>query len=144
MYLPLFINLRGKKVLVVGFGKVGRRRAEKLQKAGALVTIIDRHAAGRKRDVKFIQKTLSPKNIPSLKDYFLVVTATDDKELNAAIARKARREGVLINRTDNFRSGDVIFPAVIETEGKIISFTTLGKSPRLSKKFKEMLEHGLP
>lgn len=94
--------------------------------------------------MKFIHKTLSAKNIPSLKDYFLVVAATDDKELNEAIARKARRDGVLINRVDDFRDGDVIFPAVVEAKGKIISFTTLGKSPRLSKKFKEMLEHGLP
>jgi len=144
MYLPLFIDLRGKKVLVVGFGKVGRRRAEKLQKAGALVTVIDRRITSRKKGVKFVQKTLSTKDIPSLKGYFLVVVATDDKELNAAIARKARREGVLINRADNFRNGNVIFPAVVKTKGEIISFTTLGKNPQLSKKFKEMLERGFP
>lgn len=142
MYLPLHIDMRGKRVLVVGFGKVGKRRTEKLLKAGADVTVIDRKKVQPKRDVKFIQKNLLQNNLPPLEGYFLIVASTDDKKLNAAIARKAKREGCLVNRADHFKGGNVIFPATVEAGAGIISFATLGKSPRLSKRVKEALEHG--
>lgn len=144
MYLPLHIDLRGKKVLVIGFGKVGKRRTEKLLKAGANVTVIDQKKMRTKRSVKFIQKNLPRNNLPSLKGYFLVVASTDDKKLNAAIARKAKREGCLVNRADFFRNGNVVFPAIVETSAGVLSFATLGRSPRLSKQIKEALERGFP
>ena len=95
MYLPLHIDLRGKKVLIIGLGKVGKRRAEKLLKAGASVTAIDRKNVWTKRGVKFIQKNLRPKDMPPFKGYFLVVAPTDDKKLNAAITRKTKRTSQL-------------------------------------------------
>lgn len=144
MYLPLHIDLRGKKVLVIGFGKVGKRRTEKLLKAGANVTVIDQKKMRTKRSMKFIQKNLPRNNLPSLKGYFLVVASTDDKKLNAAIARKAKREGCLVNRADFFRNGNVVFPAIVETSAGVLSFATLGRSPRLSKQIKEALERGFP
>lgn len=143
MYLPILVDLRGKKVLVVGYGKVGKRRAEKLRKAGALVTVIDKRTKAERKNIKFVQASLSTRKIPSLRDYFLVVAATDDKELNEAIAKKAKREGALINRADDFKGGDVIFPAFVRTRDGVISFTTLGKDPGLSKKIQEALSSGL-
>lgn len=144
MYLPLYVDLRGKKVLIIGLGEVGKRRAEKLLRAGASVTAIDRRKVRVKKGVRFIQKSLRRNNIPSLKEYFLVVASTDDKKLNAAIVRKAKREGCLVNRADLFRDGDVIFPAVVKTGAGIVSFATIGRNPRLSKQIKEVLERGLP
>jgi siroheme synthase-like protein len=144
MYLPLHIDLHGKKVLVIGFGKVGKRRAEKLLKAGASVSVIDRKKMRTEKNMKFIQKNLRSDTIPPLKGYFLVVASTDDKKLNAAIARKAKREGCLVNRTDLFKDGNVIFPAIVETGAGILSFASLGRSPQLSKRIKKALEHELP
>lgn len=144
MYLPLHIDLRGKKVLVIGFGEVGKRRAEKLLKAGADVTAIDRRKVQAKKGVRFIQKNLQWNDLPPLKGYFLIVASTNDKKLNEAIARKAKREGCLVNRADLFMGGNVIFPAVAKTQAGLLSFTTLGKSPRLSKRVKEALERELP
>jgi siroheme synthase-like protein len=143
MYLPLYIDIRGKEVLIIGMGEVGRRRAEKLLRAGAVVTAIDLRKLKMEK-VKFIQKNLRHDNIPSLKKYFLVVASTDDKKLNEAIVKKARQDGCLVNRADLFKNGDVIFPAVVETGAGIISFATLGKNPKLSKRIKEALENELP
>ncbi len=143
MYLPLHIDLRGKKVLIIGFGKVGKRRLEKLSAVGADITVIDRKEVKVGGRAKFIQKYLKSNKLPPFKGYFLVVAATNDKILNAAISRNARRDGCLVNRVDFFRGGDVVFPAVVKTSAGIISFSTLGRNPRLSKKVKEMLEHGV-
>jgi len=139
MYLPLCIDLQGKKVLIIGLGKVGKKRLQKLLKSGAEVAVIDRRKI-RVKNAKFTQKNLCLDNLPSLEKYFLVVASTDDEKLNEAIAKKARRDGCLVNRVDLFRGGDVIFPAVVETRAGIISFTTIGRNPRLSRQIKEALE----
>lgn len=144
MYLPLHIDLRGKRVLVIGLGKVGKRRAEKLSKAGAKVTGIDQKKVRVKKSVKFIQKKMRRDDFSHLKGYFLVVASTDDKKLNAAIARNAKREGCLVNRADLFENGDVIFPAIVRTGVGVLSFSTLGKSPQLSKQVKEALKREFP
>lgn len=140
-YLPLYVNLRGKRVLVVGFGAVGKRRVKELWKAGANITVIDKNRL-KGKGPNFIQKKLSTKSIPPLKNYFLVVAATDDKRLNAAIAEKAAREHVLINRADDFRGGNVVFPAIVRTRKNVVSITTFGKDPKLSKEIKRVL-HGV-
>jgi precorrin-2 dehydrogenase/sirohydrochlorin ferrochelatase len=143
MYLPLHIDMRGKKVLVVGFGKVGKKRAQKLLKAGASVSVIDKKETKPTKGIKLIRKKLTPDDLPSFKEFFLVVVSTNDEKLNAAIARKAKLEGCLVNRADAHPGGNVIFPAVVETGAGTISFTTFGKNPKLSKHIKEALEREL-
>ena len=143
MYHPLHIDVREKKILVIGVGKVGRRRIEKLLKSGATITAIDRKRL-RIYGVKIIRKDLTPNDLPSLRPYFLVVAATNNKKLNSAIAEKAKREGCLVNRVDLSGGGDVIFPAIVETSSGTLSFSTLGKNPALSKRIKEALGRELP
>lgn len=140
MYFPLLINFSGKKVLVAGLGKVGRRRAQKLKDAGAIVTCVDRKMR-KLKGVQFYQKTLTQTDIPPLKDYFLVIAATDDRALNEAIAKKARRAGVLVSRVDDFEGGDVIFPAAVKVGEDLLAFTTFGKRPGFSKKVMEAMRN---
>lgn len=139
MYLPLYIDLSGKKTVVFGLGKVGSRRAEKLRDSGAQVFGVDKRPV-EIEGVDMLQREIFPDNIPSLDEYFLVVAATDNRDLNSAIVEKARAEGVLANRTGKFDQGDVVFPAVVETEDEKISVTTLGEDPSLAKKAMELLE----
>ncbi|KXB01739.1 hypothetical protein AKJ41_00480 [candidate division MSBL1 archaeon SCGC-AAA259O05] len=140
MYLPLYINMEGRKAIVFGLGNVGRRRAEKLRDSGADVVGIDR----RNVDIDGIdtlQRKLTPDSIPPLDDYFLAVAATSDSELNSLIARKAEDEGVLVNQAGDSGEGDVIFPAVTRAGGGKISVTTLGDDPSLAREAKELLEN---
>lgn len=143
MRLPLHLDMEGKRVLVVGLGEVGKRRVEKLLVAGAEVTAIDRKKVKSAKGVKFIRKILGSKNLPSFKGYFLVVAATDDPVLNAAISKRAKADGCLVNRADSHGDGNVIFPAVVETNVGVFSFSTGGKNPRLSKRVKEAIESEL-
>ncbi len=141
MYLPLFINLAGKDVLVVGGGKIATRRALTLLKNGAQVTVISKKFTKelKDKDINLVEKDLRGESI-SLSKYFLVVIATDDEEVNEKISAAAMNEGILVNRADNFREGNVIFPLVSEIEGNLIAFTTLGKDPALSRKIREIIE----
>lgn len=142
MYLPLYMNLSEKRVLVVGLGEVGLRRARKLREHGAKVTAIDRDSA-EIEGVEVLRRELGSENIPDLEDFFLVVAATDDEELNSAIAEEARDEGVLVNLAGDFKGGDLVFPAVTEVRGDKVSFTTLGEDPSLAKTIRELIEDEL-
>lgn len=139
MYLPLYIDMAGRRVIVFGLGKVGRRRAKKLRDSGAEVVGVDRRHV-EIGGVDVVRREITPRNIPPLDEYFLVVAATNDRELNFLIAERARAEGALINLVGEFKEGNVIFPAVAETDEKRLSVTTLGNVPSLAKKVKELLE----
>lgn len=126
----------------MGLGEVGRRRAIKLRDHGAKVVAMDRKPV-HLESVTTIQRELEIEDIPPVDNYFLVVAATNDEKLNASLAKKAKSSGVLINRAGNFEEGDLIFPAVVETDDNSISVTTFGKDPRLVKKIKGLIEDGL-
>lgn len=140
MYYPLFIDLKNKKILIIGGGKVGSRRAGYLLHAGASVTVISKEfnkklSIIKNKKLKLIKKDVNKCKI-NFEDYFLVVIATNDKKINAKITKKIKE--TLICRADKHTDGDVVFPAV--AKGNTVAFTTFGKDPKLSKKIKELLK----
>ena len=153
MYYPLFINLKNKKILIIGGGKVGSRRALYLLKAGALVTVIskefDKKLETKNKHLKIIKKEINEKNLNeiSLKNYFLVITATNDKKINEKITNKTKKinktlkNKLLVCRADKPSDGDVIFPAVSDVKEVKIAYTSFGKNPRLIKRIKGIIEN---
>ena len=145
MYYPLFIDLKNKKILVIGGGRVGSRRALYLLEAGALVTVIskefDKKLEIKNKHLKIIKKEINEKKLNeiSLKNYFLVITATNDKKINEKITKKIKNRA-LVCRADNYKLGNVIFPAVLKVEKNTLAFTTFGKNPKLSKEVKRVLK----
>ena len=147
MFYPLFINLKNKKILVIGGGRVGSRRALYLLKAGALVTVIskefDKKLEIKNKNLKIIKKEINEKNLNeiSLKNYFLVIIATNDKKINGKIINKIKKNKTLVCRADKPSDGDVIFPAVSGVKEVKIAYTSFGKNPRLIKRIKGIIEN---
>ncbi len=107
--LPVILNLRGQKCLVVGGGAVALRRARALAGAGCnLITIVAPHIdpALREMPVTIHER---PVRETDLVDMRLVVLATDDHRLNDRIDRQARALGVLVNRADEAERGEILF-----------------------------------
>ena len=73
-----------------------------------------------------------------------VVLATDNGELNQALATKARSEGRKVCRVDQTTDNDFIFPAVIDRSPVLVAVSTSGGSPALTRYLKERLEAFLP
>lgn len=142
MHYPFFIDLKGKKVLIVGGGRIGTKRALTLQNYGATVTVVSREFSDGLRNsrIRLIEKDLLKEGIDT-KNFFLIVIATDSKKINEKICMIARKKGILVNRADNYESGDVIFPMVSEISGHRIAFTTMGENPKLCKKVKDIIEN---
>lgn len=108
---PLFIDLTGRKAVVIGGGTVGLRRANVLRRFGAEVTVVSPSLHGPAGDVRWAAKPFSPGD---LEGAYIVVAATDSPEVNAAAGREARARGALFNRSDDPSGCDFFFPAVCE------------------------------
>jgi len=136
MYYPLFIDFKNKKVLVLGGGKVGSRRALYLLKAGAIVTVISKEFDKKLKNkkLKLIKKDIKNLKI-DFKKYFLIIITTNDKKINESISKRIKNK-TLVCRADKHSVGDVVFPAYIVKKG--IGITSFGKD---TKKIKKIFEN---
>ena len=70
----------------------------------------------------------------------MVITATDDADLNHRISRCARERRVLVNAVDQPPDCDFIVPSIIRRGDLLIAISTSGKSPAMARKIREGLE----
>ena len=139
---PLFVDLAGKKALVIGGGTVGLRRAEVLARFGAEVTVVSPTLF---REVERIRQIPRKYTLGDLEGAFLAVAASDDPQVNEAAGREARQLGVLFNRSDAPADCDFFFPAVCEGGGMVAGLagdgTDHGKTARTAKEIRNILEN---
>ncbi|WP_341502032.1 siroheme synthase CysG [Gallaecimonas sp. GXIMD4217] len=140
---PLFLNLKDKAVLLVGGGAVAHRKAQALLKAGARVRVVARELSDelRRLPVEAIASAFEP---AQLDDVWLAVAATDDAELNAAVAREARARRVWVNVVDQRQLCEAIVPAVVDRSPVTIAISSNGTAPVLARRLREKLEAELP
>lgn len=145
--LPLMIDVRDWPVLVAGAGSVGVRRAVKLAEAGAKVTVrsrsFDPKTEERLKDAG-ITCVRGEANLSDLADMRLVVAATSDKDLNEKLVREANRLGILVSSATPQGDENVSFPAQIKRGDFVVSVSTGGASPALSKMIRKELESRYP
>jgi uroporphyrin-III C-methyltransferase/precorrin-2 dehydrogenase/sirohydrochlorin ferrochelatase len=151
-YFPLFADLRGRRVLVVGGGEVAERKVRLLLEAGARVAIVAReltnwlaaqtgtHDGDRghvRRDVAHLAADFADSH---LDEVVLVVAATDDRVLNARVADAAAARNVLANIVDDVELSSFIVPAIVDRSPLVIAVSTGGAAPVLARLIRERLE----
>ncbi|MRI83809.1 MAG: siroheme synthase [Nitratiruptor sp.] len=147
MYFPALLDLRSKKVLVVGGGKIAREKVARLLDFTGAITIIapqcDQELAAL---IQRHQLTYHPRPYRKgdIDGFFLVVVAVDDLALQEAIFHEARGTGVLVNSVDSVDLCDFIFPSYIKRGDLVIAFSTGGASPSLAKYLRRAFERLLP
>lgn len=143
-YLPLYIDFKGRKVVIFGGGAVGERKAQYF--AGvADATVISptfTPVLEAMQGIARVQRTVSTEEIKELiSGAFLVVAATGDSIFNEAVVREAQEAGILVNSAHG-ESG-VILPSRIIKGDISIAIATGGKSPAMSKYLRQRLEASL-
>ena len=140
--LPVMLKLVGRNCLVVGGGKVAARRAGSFAEAGALVTAVSPHfckTLALSNQVTRIERAFTDTD---LEDVFLLVIATDDKQLNDHITELAKAKNILINRADEPGAGDISIPAHAHCGPMTVSVHTHGISALAAATIRdELLEH---
>ncbi|MDY0374677.1 MAG: bifunctional precorrin-2 dehydrogenase/sirohydrochlorin ferrochelatase [Desulfobacterium sp.] len=141
-YYPVGLNIQDRNCLIVGGGKVGARKAGTLARYGARVKVVspcfDRTLWGNlKGKVELVFREYQDED---LRGMFLVIGATDNRQLNRTIGEQAKRANILFNGADLPELSDFILPALVERGDLTIAVSTSGNSPAFAKKIKHELE----
>ena len=130
-YFPLFVNLSGKKILIVGAGSIALRRAEALSPFGAelMVTAPEGRPEMEKLAAVWNRRRFQEED---LEGAVLVLAATDDKELNSLVAELCRERGIPVNSCSDRTQCDFYFPGIARRENLVIGVTASGKDHRLA------------
>jgi len=143
-WYPIFIKLKGKKVLVVGGGTVATRKVKKLINYYPEITIVSPKITTElqrlisKHNLKYSQRNYRKSD---LKNKWIIFVATDDKDLNKQISQDAKKSGILINVVDNPAYCSFIVPSVITRGDLQIAISTSGISPLLTKTLRKKIEN---
>jgi precorrin-2 dehydrogenase/sirohydrochlorin ferrochelatase len=139
----MFVNLAGRRCLVVGAGKVGEPKIGALIDTGARIRVVAIEASPAVREWARggkIELEVRPFSADDLDGVFLAVVATASSRLNESIYREAQRRGVICNVVDVPEYCDFFYPAVVRRGDLQIAISTSGQSPSLAQKLRQQLE----
>jgi siroheme synthase-like protein len=138
-YYPIFLELRGKPVLVAGAGRVGLRKSRGLVEAGALVTVVapEIDPAFETLPVRMHRRAFEPEDIGA---HVLVFAATNRRDVNARIAAEARQRGIPVNVADAPEECDFLVPARVSLPEAQVAISTEGRDPRLAASLRRRVE----
>ena len=142
-YFPLFLDIKDKPVLLVGGGEVAARKFSLLVEAGARVSVVapllgDELAAALQRgECTHHAREFA---VADIEGAWLVVAATDDRAVNAAVSAAASSARIPCNVVDDRELSSFIMPAIIDRSPVQIAVSTGGASPVLARLIRERLE----
>ena len=142
-YFPMFIQLKGRKCLVVGGGKVALRKIKVLKDFEAEVTVVAPDIIEQIRQIDDICRIFRSFEEKDLKSVELVVAATDDKKENHRISQFCMEQNIPVNAIDQKEDCSFIFPSYIK-EGEVVgAFSSSGQSPVITQYLKKEIRPAL-
>jgi uroporphyrin-III C-methyltransferase/precorrin-2 dehydrogenase/sirohydrochlorin ferrochelatase len=146
-YLPLFFDLRARRVLVVGGDEAAARKLRLLVKAGAALTVV---ASAANHEIAELAATgvLTLQHRPFLASDVTgcaaVFSATDDLAADRDVAAAAKAANVPVNVTDWPELSTFIVPAIVDRDPIVIGISSAGTAPILARKLRAQVESLLP
>ncbi|HSE84374.1 MAG TPA: bifunctional precorrin-2 dehydrogenase/sirohydrochlorin ferrochelatase [Thermodesulfobacteriota bacterium] len=158
-YYPINLNLHSKKCVVVGGGKVAERKIIGLLECKAKVTVISPKLTPRleellnKKKINYVSRTYRKGDLtrcespnpaqdkPGLSNKVrLVIASTDNSKVNRQVWEEARKLGILVNVVSAPKLSDFTLPGVLRRGSLMVTVSTSGKSPALSRRLRFELE----
>ncbi|MBZ0224527.1 MAG: bifunctional precorrin-2 dehydrogenase/sirohydrochlorin ferrochelatase, partial [Comamonas sp.] len=142
-HFPLFLNLRGRRVLVVGAGLVAARKITLLLSAGAQVTVVAKAAHPSvltQADQGHVTLHLRAFDAQWLQGVWLVIAATNDEALNAAVAQAAAARQLWCNVVDDAARSSAQVPAIVDRAPLTIAISSGGAAPVIARRLRERVE----
>jgi uroporphyrin-III C-methyltransferase / precorrin-2 dehydrogenase / sirohydrochlorin ferrochelatase len=146
-YFPVFFDLTGQKVLIVGGGEVALRKVTLLERTGASITLVapeiapellERAAAGQ---LTLAHREFAPDDLDGMR---LVIVATSRRAVNRWIANLSESRNIPVNVVDDREASRFIVPAIIDRDPVLVAISTGGTSPVLARRLRERLEALIP
>jgi precorrin-2 dehydrogenase/sirohydrochlorin ferrochelatase len=124
--LPVMLDVMGQRVVVVGHGAVGQRKAAAARNAGADVVVVD----------PALNEPYRPEHLDGARLVFACATA----DVNARVVSDAQARGIWVNAASDPATGDFNLPSVIRAGGLTLAVSTGGAAPALARRVREKLE----
>lgn len=146
-YLPVFLDLRDRRVLLVGGGAVAARKAALLQEAGALLRIVAPERCPelaklcQRPGTEYIAATFQPAH---LHDCVLAIAATDQGAVNLQVSAAGRAANVWVNAVDDPAASSCLMPAIVDRSPVIVAIGTGGATPTLARRLRAQIEAIMP
>lgn len=145
-YFPLFVNLNHKKVVVYGAGRIAIRRIRGILRFGAEVTVIAPQVRKElwellpdyEKQLSIEQRAYQYGEIQK-QDVYLVLAATDDRQVNQMISTECSQKDVMVNNASDSSQCDFYFPALVEREGLVMGVTSINGDHKKVAEFCGML-----
>ena len=142
-YYPAFIDVRGRRCVVIGGGALGEEKVVKLLECDACVVVIAPEVTPTIKDlaaegkVEWLKRHYSPGDLAQA---FIAIASTDDDDLDRQIYAEAEERNVLLNVVDVTHLCTFIAPSVARRGEVTVATSTGGASPALARTFREKLE----
>ncbi len=130
---PVMLNLRGLRVLVVGAGPVGLRKAKLATDAGAVATVVDPHV---QPGSEVVSEAFALHHLDGTQLVFACATA----DVNIAVVEACRERGIWVCDAIVPERGSFVLPAVVRRGELQIAVSTGGASPALARQLRLQLE----
>ena len=143
--LSMELDLSGRRVLVVGGGRIALRKVRNLLPAGAEIVVVAPQIdsgiealAAERPELRLFRR---PYESADLDGVSLAFVCTDKPAVNGRAVRDARARGVLVNNACDYRDGDFIVPARLDFGERIaVTVSTEGRAPALAKRLKQEIQ----
>lgn len=141
---PILLNLDGQLCTIVGGGNVARRKIEHLLEAGARIRVISPRPNrailnwARSKSVEIVRRAYAPELIDP--ESRLVFACTDDSRVNRQVVKRAAELQVPANCVDDPKAGDFHVPSMVRRGSLLLTVSTGGKAPGLSREICHRLE----
>ena len=138
------LNLAGKNVIVIGGGVEGVRKVKGLLGQNCKITVISERLnsyleeLAQQKKIEIVKMKIKNANVlDNYRDIFLVLAATDNKELNRKIVEKGRSMMSFVYAADDPPVSDFSYASIINIEGIMqVAISTFGKSPIMARRLR--------
>ncbi|WOJ94084.1 siroheme synthase CysG [Congregibacter variabilis] len=146
-FLPINLRLRDQPVVLIGAGVVAARKARFLLGAGAQLTVVapeqdsQFRALAETHELVWHAREYAPGDLGGA---IMVIAATPDREVNAAVYAEAKSRGIPVNVVDSPNLCSFIFPAIVDRSPLTVAISSSGASPVLARSVRSRIEAMLP
>src|SRR4029077_3640656 len=130
-YFPIFLDLKGRPVLIVGGGEAAARKLRLLRKAGAIVSVVARHPVAEieSSDARIIRRGFVAGDV---RGQTIVFSASENDALDDRVAAAAGAANIPFNVLDRADASNFILPAIVERDPVLIAISSGGSAPVLA------------
>lgn len=145
------LNVNNKKAVVIGGGTEGLRKVHGLLDQGCEITVItsrlnkELRSMSHDRKIKLIKRRIKDATVlDKFNDIFLILAATDDRQLNRKLVEKGRTMGAFVYAADDPLMSDFSYTSLVNIDGLVqVAISTSGKSPIMARKIRMKAERML-